>query len=220
MVELKFENVFKKYNPTDPHYALQGINFSLDHAPFTVITGPSGSGKTTLLNLAAGLDRPDQGKIYFLGSEISSLSPKELSNFRRRNIGFIFQAYNLFPNLTALENIEYGLQLKGIRDSKVAKDALARVGLAGFEVRFPADLSGGQQQRVAVARAIATVPKMVFADEPSANLDSKNAFQLIEIFKQLNEELKVGFVFSTHDARIITSAKQVMQLEDGIYKGH
>ncbi len=198
--------------------ALDEVDLVIEPGEFTAIVGPSGSGKTTLLQLIGGLDRQTSGKIFLNGTAISEMSGKELSDFRRDHIGFIFQAYNLIPVLTAQENVEYIMLLQG-RDLKERRmrvqEILGMVGLEGMGKRRPAQLSGGQQQRVAVARAMASQPDLVLADEPTANLDSATGAALVDLMKQFNEKLGMTFVFSTHDTKIMTRAKRLITLEDG-----
>lgn len=198
--------------------ALQGVDLDLEPGEFTALMGPSGSGKTTLLNLIGGLDTPTDGSIQVDGKTISALTGTERSDLRRDRIGFIFQSYNLVPVLTARENTEFVMMLQGVppKERRERADAtLASVGLAGMEGRRPGELSGGQQQRVAVARAIATQPAIVLADEPTANLDSETKAELIELMRRLNEEQGVTFLFSTHDPEIIQAARRVIRLRDG-----
>jgi putative ABC transport system ATP-binding protein len=198
--------------------ALSGVTLNVDAGDFAVLAGPSGSGKTTLLNLMGALDRPTSGKVIVAGKDISSMSGRALASLRLLHIGFVFQAYNLIPVLTAYENAEYVLLLQGVgaaeREKRV-KEVLEAVGLSGLEQRRPAELSGGQQQRVAVARAIAAQPDLVLADEPTANLDSKTALELIELLGELNRDRGVTFVVSSHDERVIERAARVVRLEDG-----
>lgn len=183
------------------------------------LIGPSGSGKTTLLNIASGLDRPTSGSILFDGQEITDASERDLAEMRLQSIGFIFQAYNLFPALTVLENVEYSSIIRG-DDSKRARTralfALEQVGLFEKASFRPSQLSGGQQQRVAVARAFASEPKVIFADEPTANLDSKNALSLIDLFEEMNRVHGLTFVFSTHDQRLVDRVRTKVFLRDGV----
>ncbi|MDA0760736.1 MAG: ABC transporter ATP-binding protein [Proteobacteria bacterium] len=199
--------------------ALNEVSITIRKGEFTAITGPSGSGKTTLLQLIGGLDEPDAGDVFLSGSNIAKMSGSELSDFRRDHIGFIFQSYNLIPVLSAEENIEYIMLLQGIsakiRQSRV-REMLALVGLEGMGDRRPANLSGGQQQRVAVARAMASKPDIILADEPTANLDSKTGIALLDVMRQLNQQMDMTFVFSTHDHKIMDRADRLVHLEDGV----
>lgn len=198
--------------------ALDGVNLTVEPGEFTAIIGPSGSGKTTLLNLIGGLDRPTKGSVIIRNTDLSTLTEDQLIDFRLMNIGFVFQSYNLIPVLTALENVAFIMQLQGRPSSEyteAAKEILARVGLENKVHQKPAQLSGGQQQRVAVARALVSKPAFVLADEPTANLDSHTARQLLDLMAELNRELGVTFVFSTHDHRVIEVARRVITIEDG-----
>jgi len=198
--------------------AVDGITLAFRQGEFTAIVGPSGSGKTTLLNLIGGLDTPTQGQIVIDGQEVSSLSEKQMTEFRLHNIGFIFQAYNLIPVLTAKENVSFVMELQGRPRAEIesrAMELLKAVGLEGRENSRPAQLSGGQQQRVAVARALAAKPKFILADEPTANLDSKSAENLLELMLELNQKENITFLFSTHDQRVVNKARRVIVLEDG-----
>ena len=198
--------------------ALRGLTLSLDKGEFTAICGPSGSGKTTTLNLIGALDAPTSGSVALEGRDLAPLSRRELSRLRRDRIGFVFQAYNLMPVLTAYENAEIVLRLQGVEESvrrKRVLELLAEVGLEGLEKRRPDELSGGQQQRVAVARAIASNPAVVLADEPTANLDSETADKLLDIMEQLNRTRGVTFLFSTHDPKVMDRARRVVRLVDG-----
>ena len=218
-IALTFENVTKTYPGVTPVHALREITTTLPEKAFAALIGPSGSGKTTFLNLAAGLDTPSQGKIYIGNQNLSELTKSELNHFRSFNVGFIFQSYNLLPNLTALENIELISIIRGDDPKAVrtlALHALEQVALGDKKDSYPSQLSGGQQQRVAIARALVTRPKIVFADEPTANLDSKTAFQLIELFEALNEKESMTFLFSTHDSRMISRVRQKITLSDGM----
>jgi putative ABC transport system ATP-binding protein len=198
--------------------ALRDVTLSVELGDFAVLAGPSGSGKTTLLNLMGALDRPTSGRVVAGGRDISQLTERALASLRLQHIGFVFQAYNLIPVLTAYENAEFVLLLQGVaapERRRRVEEVLAAVGLSGLERRRPAELSGGQQQRVAVARAIAAQPDLVLADEPTANLDSKTALELIELMSRLNLERGVTFVVSSHDERVIERAARVVRLEDG-----
>ena len=196
--------------------ALRGVDLTIKKGEFTALMGPSGSGKTTLLNIIGGLDKPNEGEVSIDGQNLSTLSSGELSDLRLHKLGFVFQAYNLIPVLTAYENTEFVLLLQGknANQEKVLQ-TLASVGLEGMEHRRPSELSGGQQQRVAVARAIVGDPVLVLADEPTANLDSKTGNALIDLMKELNEKHGVTFVFSTHDPKVKEAAKRIVELEDG-----
>lgn len=199
-------------------HAVNGVDIEVEEGEFTAIVGPSGSGKTTLLNILGGLDRPNQGTIKVNDTEISTMSENELIDFRMKNIGFVFQAYNLIPVLTAKENTEFVMLLQG--KSKQERDKrvhvlLEEVGLLDKINKRPLELSGGQQQRVAVARALASKPKFVLADEPTANLDSVSTDNLLDIMARLNKEESTTFIFSTHDQRVIDRARRVITLVDG-----
>jgi putative ABC transport system ATP-binding protein len=199
-------------------HALRGVDFNLQTGDFAAIAGPSGSGKSTMLNIIGGLDKPTTGSVRVNGFETNHLSRTELSRLRRDRIGFVFQNYNLIPVLTALENAEYILMLQGIpqneRRERVVK-LLAEVGLGGMEHRLPKELSGGQQQRVAVARAIASEPALVLADEPTANIDSKTGMALMDLMLMLNEEKGITFLFSSHEQEVLNRAKRLLLLKDG-----
>jgi putative ABC transport system ATP-binding protein len=198
--------------------AVDGVNLEIEKGEFTAIVGPSGSGKTTLLNMIGGLDQPTGGQILVEGVDISHFNAKQLVDFRLKNIGFVFQSYNLIPVLTAQENVSFIMELQGEKKDVVAQrtdEILTEVGLGDRLSSRPNQLSGGQQQRVAVARAIASRPKFVIADEPTANLDSKTAEKLLEIMEELNEKENITFLFSTHDQRVVNKARRVIVLEDG-----
>ena len=198
--------------------ALRAVDLDIEPGEFTALMGPSGSGKSTLLNLIGGLDEPTAGSVAIEGANLAAMTPAARSDLRRDRLGFIFQAYNLIPVLTAAENAEFVLQLQGQSpaDRRArAVEMLAAVGLAGMEGRRPHELSGGQQQRVAVARAIASDPALVLADEPTANLDSTTSDELIATMKQLNQEMGVTFVFATHDPKVMEAARRVVRLVDG-----
>jgi len=222
MAIIEVVNVEKIYNDSEVKVsALKGINLQFNQGEFTTIVGPSGSGKTTLLNLLGGLDKPSSGRICVDGVWVDTLSGSKLIDFRLHHIGFVFQAYNLIPVLTASENVELIMQLQGIPSNirrKVAHDLLDQVGLTDRYDSRPSQLSGGQQQRVAVARALASKPKFILADEPTANLDGKSAENLLEIMEHLNHEHGVTFIFSTHDQRVVSKAHRVVLLEDGVVK--
>jgi len=202
--------------------ALRGLSLEIDAGEFTAIYGPSGSGKTTLLNLMGALDRPTRGQLLLEGRDLSALSRQQRSVLRRDRIGFVFQAYNLMPVLTAYENAEMVLALQGVPDAERRKrvgDLLAEVGLAGLEDRRPDELSGGQQQRVAIARAIVSKPAIVLADEPTANVDSETAETLLDLMQRLNRERGATFVFSTHDPRVMERARRLVRIVDGRVDG-
>ena len=198
--------------------ALRGVTLNVGAGEFAAAAGPSGSGKTSLLNIIGGLDRADTGDIWVAGQNLQVLSSGELAHLRLQRIGFVFQTYNLLPVLTALENAEFTLLLQGMparkRREKVEK-LFSEIGLAGLEDRRPAELSGGQQQRVAVARAMVTVPALILADEPTANLDSASAIALLDVMEQLNRTTGTTFLFSTHDPQVMERAHRLIRLRDG-----
>jgi putative ABC transport system ATP-binding protein len=198
--------------------ALDGVDLEVERGEFTAVAGPSGSGKSTLLHLMGALDRPDGGEVVLDGRRIDTLERREAARMRLEHLGFVFQAYNLIPVLSALENAAFVLELRGVgkaeRERK-AREALSALGMEGLEDRMPNQLSGGQQQRVAVARAIAADPDIVLADEPTANLDSATGQHLIDLMRTLNEERGVTFVFSTHDPRLLEHVRRIVRLEDG-----
>jgi putative ABC transport system ATP-binding protein len=199
--------------------ALKGVSLSIDKGGFVALAGPSGSGKTTMLNMIGGLDTADSGRIVVDGNEYEKMNQSQLADLRLRSVGFVFQAYNLIPVLSALENVEFVMLLQGVPPGKrreKAKAILDEVGLGGMYNRRPAELSGGQQQRVAVARAIVSDPSIVLADEPTANLDSATGKGLLEIMKQMNEKKKVTFIFSTHDNMVMRYARRIIYLRDGM----
>lgn len=212
-------DIYKVYNETSvPVHAVNGVHLHLERGEFTALVGPSGSGKTTLLNIIGGLDRPTSGYVEINGVDITKLTDNELIDFRLKNIGFVFQSYNLIPVLTAGENIEFIMLLqhwsKEDRERRV-KELLREVGIEDKIDVQPPQLSGGQQQRVAVARALASKPQFVLADEPTANLDSVAAGTLLDIMAKLNKEEQMTFIFSTHDQRVIERARRVITLRDG-----
>lgn len=213
------EGVTKVYDADGiPVNALNGVDLTINSGEFTAIVGPSGSGKTTFLNIISGLDAPTEGKVSLAGKVISEMSGNELSDFRRDNIGFIFQAYNLIPVLKVEENVEYIMLLAGVSKAERHKRVIAMleaVGLEGVEERLPTQLSGGQQQRVAIARAMVSEPTIILADEPTANLDSKTGTDLLEMMRKLNTETGMTFLFSTHDPLVMESAKRLITLRDG-----
>ncbi len=198
--------------------ALDGITLEISCGEFVVLSGPSGSGKTTLLNIIGGLDAPSSGRVILDGTELTGLAEKDLSKLRREQIGFVFQAYNLLPVLTARENIEYVMRLKGCSDMLCTERSYAvaeKLGIENLLEKLPHQLSGGQQQRVAVARAVAATPKLILADEPTANLDSKSAADLIDMMEKLNVEEGVTIIFSSHDPMVIAKAGRSIVLKDG-----
>lgn len=219
MKNITTKGITKVYNPdTIPVVALDGVDLEIGQGEFTAIVGPSGSGKTTLLNIIGGLDKPTQGNVFISGTDISRLSDNKLIEFRKNHIGFVFQAYNLIPVLTATENIEFVMLLQNRPASERnarTNELLEAVGLGDKKNSRPAQLSGGQQQRVAVARALAPKPDFILADEPTANLDSKSTENLLDIMARLNHEQGITFVFSTHDQRVIERAHRVVTLVDG-----
>lgn len=219
MSVIVLQDITKIYNSNSlPVTALDKVSLSIEPGEFTAIVGPSGSGKTTLLNIIGGLDKPSSGNIEIEGKDLTRMKPGEVIDFRLHRIGFVFQAYNLIPVLTAKENVEFImlLQKRGKDErSRRAEELLKSVGLADFMNRRPPQLSGGQQQRVAVARALASTPAFVLADEPTANLDGASALNLLEIMEKLNHEHNVTFLFSTHDPRVVSRAHRIITLEDG-----
>lgn len=223
MALIELQNVVKVYeSQAGSITAVNGVSTSFEEGEFTAIVGPSGCGKTTLLNAIGGLDRPNQGHIHIDGVNIVNLKDRDLIDFRLQHIGFVFQAYNLIPVLTALENTGFIMELQGVskkeRDAR-AMELLEAVGLADRAHNRPNQLSGGQQQRVAVARALASRPRFILADEPTANLDSKSTETLLDIMAALNKKEKTTFIFSTHDQRVIDRARRILPLEDGQLKG-
>jgi len=219
MASVSVMDVEKSYRQGDVTVtALSGITVSVERGEFAALAGPSGSGKTTLLNMIGGLDLPDKGEIIVDGRNYRQMKSGDLADLRLRRIGFVFQAYNLIPVLTAAENVEYILRLQGVEKAerkKRVRAMLDEVGLSGMHDRKPAELSGGQQQRVAVARAIVSDPAIVLADEPTANLDSKNGEKLLELMKTMNREKAVTFIFSTHDSMVMEHARRIIYIRDG-----
>lgn len=217
---IQVNNLVKTYETGEIQvHALRDVSMGFGQGEFTAIVGPSGSGKTTFLNMLGGLDKPTSGEIVVDGISVSSLSGAKLVEYRLRNIGFVFQSYNLIPVLTAFENVEFIMQLQGVSKAerkKRAEELLESVGLGDRMSSRPAQLSGGQQQRVAVARALASKPRFILADEPTANLDSKSAQTLLEIMEKLNREENITFIFSTHDARVMNKARRIVTMEDGV----
>ncbi len=198
--------------------AVRGVTMDIQAGEFVVMAGPSGSGKTTLLNLLGGLTRPSRGKVWIDGNDLTEMSERQLAQLRLRRVGFVFQAYNLLPVLTALENAEFSLLLRGVPDEQRRRQVKAlfeKIGIAGLENRRPAKLSGGQQQRVAVARAVVGEPALVLADEPTANLDTATSVALLDVMTKLNQEMGTTFVFATHDERLMARAQRLIRLVDG-----
>lgn len=216
---IQINNLTKTYHDTEvPVYAVNGIDLSFEEGEFAAIVGPSGCGKTTLMNMIGGLEVPSSGNVVVDGSVMSELSSNNLIDFRLRNIGFVFQAYNLIPVLSAKENVEFIMQLQNWDKKKMDArtiSLLESVGLGDKLHSKPNQLSGGQQQRVAVARALASKPKFILADEPTANLDSTATNQLLDIMEQLNKEEHITFIFATHDQRVMDKARRVVSLDDG-----
>ncbi len=216
---IEIKNLTKIYDGSEVEViAVNGIDISFDKGEFAAIVGPSGSGKTTFLNLLGGLDRPTSGEVMVDGVNIWDLKSRKLIDFRMNNIGFVFQSYNLIPVLTAKENVEFVMHLQGrpkAERDKRTRELMEAVGLSDRLNSRPAKLSGGQQQRVAVARALASKPTFILADEPTANLDSKSTETLLDIMEDLNKEENITFIFSTHDARVVKKARRVITIEDG-----
>ncbi|WP_424191091.1 ABC transporter ATP-binding protein [Sulfuricurvum sp.] len=217
---LTLKHITKVFNPLSESEstALRGIDLSIGKEEFIVISGPSGSGKSTLLNIIGGLDTPSEGSVELEGTAITELGENDLARFRRENIGFVFQAYNLIPVLTVKENIEYVMRLMGMPQSQCDARVLEvarELDIDAYLNKLPDHLSGGQQQRVAVARAVASKPKLILADEPTANLDTLNGEKLMELMRRLNEEEKVTIIFSSHDPLVIQKARRSIVLRDG-----
>jgi len=216
---IEIKNLHKIYKESEIEvHAVNGIDLDFEQGEFTAIVGPSGSGKTTLLNMLGGLDTASEGEVFIDGTNIGNLSNKKKIDFRLNNIGFVFQAYNLIPVLTARENVEFIMQLQKQNKKKRLKRAIEVLEAVGLGDRInsrPSKLSGGQQQRVAVARALASKPKFILADEPTANLDSKSTENLLNMMEELNKKENITFIFSTHDARVVKKARRVITIEDG-----
>ncbi len=218
MAQVDLENVSRTYSDHVDVHALRGVTLSLAPGSFVAVAGPSGSGKTTLLNVIGGLDRPDQGVVRIANLDITATPPDQLADFRLHHIGFVFQAYNLFPVLTAMENLEFIPALQGMpKEERLrrAEELLKMVGLAEIRDKRPNEMSGGQQQRVAVLRAIMTEPEIVLADEPTANLDSTSASLLLDMMAELNRQKGITFLFSTHDPLVMERAQRLIRLKDG-----
>ncbi len=219
MAIIEVKNLYKIYQESViPVKAVNGVNITFEKGEFTAVVGPSGSGKTTFLNLVGGLDSPTEGEIFIDGTNLSDLKPKQLIDYRLNNIGFVFQAYNLIPVLTAIENVAFIMQLQGKKKEErnaIAKKLLVDVGIGEKINERPGKLSGGQQQRVSVARALASKPKFILADEPTANLDSKSTSDLLDMMQKMNEESQITFIFSTHDQRVMDKARRIITIDDG-----
>ncbi len=216
---IEIKNIKKVYNEkTVPVHAVNDIDLNIEEGEFTAIVGPSGCGKTTFLNMVGGLDVPTSGSVKIDGQDISGLSSKQLIDFRLHHIGFVFQAYNLIPVLTAAENVAFIMELQGVSKKereKRAQELLDQVGIGDKFNSRPNQLSGGQQQRVAVARALASKPKFILADEPTANLDSQATGDLLDMMADLNKKLNITFLFATHDQRVMDRARRIVTLTDG-----
>ncbi len=216
---LKLSNLSKIYGVGEARViALQNVSLEIGPGEFTAFAGSSGSGKTTLLNIIGGLDHPSSGSVMLHGQDLSALSSRELADLRRRKLGFIFQTFNLLPVLTGIENVEYPLLRLGLNSSEIKKrssEVLDRVGLTPVKNHRPNQMSGGQRQRIAIARALVHQPKIILADEPTANLDKKTASEIIGLMKSLNQERGVTFLFSTHDPMIMDAAKRLVHISDG-----
>ncbi|NWF35812.1 ABC transporter ATP-binding protein [Mariprofundus sp. KV] len=216
---VQMQSVIKTYRQgkVDVH-AVNGVSLAIENGDFAVLCGPSGSGKTSILNLIGGLDVPSSGRVWVDGVDLSTLDSTQLSSVRKDRIGFVFQAYNLIPVMTAYENAEFVLNLQGVSEAESRERVMATlkaVGLEGLEHRRPDEMSGGQQQRVAIARAIVTRPAIVLADEPTANVDSHTAESLLDLMQQLNREQGITFLFSTHDQHVIDRARRIITIHDG-----
>jgi len=220
MALIKAENIVKDYRVGEVLIrAIDGVSFEIEEASFVSFVGPSGSGKTTLLNLIGCLDSPTEGNLFVAGEDVKKLNRRERALFRGKNIGFIFQDFNLIPVLTVYENIEYPLIMVQNVPARERKERLMKllnaVGMLEQENKYPDQISGGQKQRVAIARALVTNPKLVLADEPTANLDHKTAYMVIELMKKMRDEFNTTFIFSTHDQKIVGEAEIIYTLEDG-----
>lgn len=220
MAILHLERIRKIYKKGDNEVvALAGVDLDIDKGEYLAVVGPSGSGKTTLLNILGCLDVPTSGRVVYDGRELRALGEKDLSEYRKEHVSFIFQSYNLIPVLTVLENVELPLVIErkknGAETRAKARELIGAVGLSGMEDRFPRELSGGQEQRVAIARALVKDPIVVLADEPTANLDSRTAEEIVELMRKINAERRTTFIFSTHDRLVMEHARRVVTLRDG-----
>ena len=216
---VRTERVWKTFHQeAEEVHAVRDVSITIERGEFTALAGPSGSGKTTLLNLIGGLTRPTRGQVWVAGRDITTMSNQELAHLRLREVGFVFQAYNLLPVLTAIENAEFSMLLQGIdatERTRRVRELFARTGMTGLENRRPGKLSGGQQQRVAVVRAVVAQPALVLADEPTANLDSAASDALLDVMYELNQEMGVTFVFATHDSRVMERSRRLVRMMDG-----
>ena len=216
---VRTERVWKTFHQeAEEVHAVRDVSTTIERGEFTVLAGPSGSGKTTLLNLIGGLTRPTGGRVWVAGHDLGKMSNQELARLRLSEVGFVFQAYNLLPVLTAMENAEFPMLLQGVDSgerTRRVRELFERTGMAGLEDRRPGKLSGGQQQRVAVVRAVASNPALVLADEPTANLDSAASEALLDVMHELNQELAVTFVFATHDTRVMERSRRLVRMVDG-----
>ena len=219
---IRIENLKKTYHAGETDVkALRNINVEIEKGDFISIAGPSGSGKTTLLNMIGCIDTPDSGQIFINGKAVSEMSNNEKALFRRENLGFVFQSYNLIPVLTAFENVAFSLNLLGRKEDEIKNEVnklLDEVGLKGMENRRPDKLSGGQQQRVAIARALIKQPAIILADEPTANLDSATGEEVVKLMKEMNRKHNITFIFSTHDKMVMDYAQRLILLHDGNIK--
>jgi putative ABC transport system ATP-binding protein len=219
MEVIRLKNIEKTYSDNGvPVHALRGVNLTISQGEFVVIAGPSGSGKTTLLNIMGALDKPTKGRVFLEKEDISEKSKDEIAAYRLEKLGFVFQAYNLIPVLTAMENIEFSMMLLGIEEEQRrerAREIMAELDIEELAEKRPNEMSGGQQQRVAVARAIVNNPSIILADEPTANLDSETGANLLDLMEKMNSEHNLTFIFSSHDRQVIERAHRLMILKDG-----
>ncbi len=215
---VRLEDVSKVYVSQVSTEALRDVNLSIEEGEFVAIMGPSGSGKSTLLSLMGTLDRPTKGRVLIYGKDVTTMSDDEVSKVRNYYIGFVFQSYNLIPRLTALENVEVPLIPRGLPEKemeKIAMNSLTMIGIPELARKKPSQLSGGQQQRVAIARAVAQAPKMILADEPTGNLDSKSSQEVMEVFSKVNRETKTTVIMVTHDNDVASYARRIIRIKDG-----